>query len=610
MGLPETRTGRHVTVIRGDEIQALPVNSIDELLRYVPFMEVQSRGPFGAQSDILMRGSTFNQVLVLIDGMRINDPLTGHFNGNIPVSLTEISRIEVYRGTASSIYGPDAVGGVVNIISKTFENGKSSQDQLNGKVELWYGQNNLRRSNSGINFRKGRWKAGAGLNYSESDGHKLDPDTLRGDFRILTPSISLSTEINENIQVSIRTAFDKRLFNARYFYTNSPSDQSREEVRKWWNQALINFQLNESHSLRLAAGYQTTRDSFLFNPAFPANIHRTKFQNYQVNHLFIRGKGFRFASGIQMDYKNIFSNDRGDREHWHAGGYILSSKVFREKISLGGGLRLDYDQVYGLELLPQLNLSYTSGLWTFRGSAGRSVRAADFTERYISTGLEGPLNPGRNLGNPNLLGERAWSLEAGFDRRIEESIHFRATGFYRFSRDLIDYVLTPAEEIPENANLQAGEQYFYSRNIGLLNSGGLEAELRGQHSFSGSWILDWAISYQGLISRSDSAIVSKYLAAHSRNLVNARIGVSIMGFRVRISSMYKNRDPEIAQEINQNLSDAYMLLNARIDKYFWDNKLQLSFQINNLSDQNYSDIMGAKMPGRWVLGGITWNFHR
>jgi len=155
LGMSESRTGRHITVMKSSEIQALPVNSIDELLRYVPFLEVQSRGPFGAQSDILMRGSTFNQVLVLIDGMRINDPLTGHFNSNIPVSLTEISRIEVYRGPASVVYGPDAVGGVVNIITNSFEPGRDGEDGIEGKIEAWYGQHNLRRTNSGMNLPSG-----------------------------------------------------------------------------------------------------------------------------------------------------------------------------------------------------------------------------------------------------------------------------------------------------------------------------------------------------------------------------------------------------------------------------------------------------------------------
>ncbi len=609
LGLSEARTGRHVSVIKAAEIESLPVNTIDELLRYLPFMEVQSRGPYGSQSDILMRGSTFNQVLVLIDGMRVNDPLTGHFNSNIPVAVTNISRIEVYRGPASAIYGPDAVGGVVNIITKSFEPGQTDEG-LTGKLEAWYGQNNLRRSNSGLNFSKGRWKAGAGLSYNASDGHPLDPDSLRGDFNNLTASFSVSGQITENINLSLRTAFDNRLFNARYFYTNSPFDVSREQVKKWWNQAQIRFRINESHSLTLLAGYQTTRDSFLFNPAFPANIHRTHYNNYQINHLFLTGKGFRLASGVQLDNRKIFSNDRGDHINWHTGVYAVLSKEFSEQLTLGMGLRMDYDQSYGLEVLPQLNLSYRKGKWNFRGSAGRSIRSPDFTERYISTGLEGPLSPGRNLGNPNLLAERAWSIEYGADVLLSPGIQARYTGFYRFGRDLIDYIMTPSEEIPDNENLIPGESYFYTQNVGLLNTGGLEAEIKGRHPFSGKWIFDWNLSWQVLVSQSDSAIVSKYLASHSRNLINGGVGLNTGGFRVRVSSMYKTRNPEIAEVINQELTDAYMLWNIRLDKYFWQNRIQFSLQVNNMLDENYSDIMGAKMPGRWILGGITWNFHR
>ncbi|MCK4746104.1 MAG: TonB-dependent receptor, partial [Bacteroidales bacterium] len=536
-------------------------------------------------------------------------PLTGHFNSNIPISITEISRIEVYRGPASAVYGPDAVGGVVNIITTSFEPG-NPEDHIEGRVEAWYGQNNLRRTNSGLNFSKGRWKGGAGISYNASDGHPLDPDSLRGDFTIGTASFSLSGELSENVRVGIRTAFDKRLFNARYFYTNSPWDMSREEVRKWWNQLLLEFRLNESHSITLNAGYQTTRDSFLFNPAFQANIHRTHFHNYQVNHLFLPGNGLRLASGLQADNRKIFSNDRGDRIHWHTGGYMMLTKEFQKSINLGLGMRLDYDQVYGLEVLPQLNLSFTSGKWNFRGSAGRSIRSPDFTERYISTGLEGPLTSGRNLGNPFLVAERAWSLEAGADRQILQSMQFRITGFYRFSRDLIDYVWTATDDIPDNENLIPGESYFYARNIGLLNTAGLEAELKGKHSFSDRWMFEWGVSYQGLGSLTDSAVVSKYLAAHSRNLVNARLGLNSGSFRIQINSMYKDRDAETAQEIDQSLSENYMLWNIRLDKFFWENRLQLSLQMNNLLDEDYSDILGAKMPGRWIMGGVTWNFYR
>ncbi|HRF24346.1 MAG TPA: TonB-dependent receptor plug domain-containing protein, partial [Chitinophagaceae bacterium] len=88
--------------------------------RYLPGVEVQQRGPQGSQSDIVLRGGTFQQVLVIIDGIKLNDPLTGHFNSYIPINTDEIERIEILKGAASAIYGSEAVGGVINIITKTF----------------------------------------------------------------------------------------------------------------------------------------------------------------------------------------------------------------------------------------------------------------------------------------------------------------------------------------------------------------------------------------------------------------------------------------------------------------------------------------------------------
>ncbi len=607
-GLTEARSGRHVTVIRSDGILALPVNSVDELLRYLPFAEIQSRGPFGTQSDILIRGSTFNQVLVLIDGMRVNDPLTGHFNSNIPVPLVDIERIEVYRGPASAVYGPDAVGGVVNIVTRSFESVIQDTDGIDGTLEMWYGQHKLKRSNSGLSFGKSGWRVAAGVSYNASDGHPLDPDSLRGDFNIITPSLSVAGKPTENIDFSFRTAYDRRLFNARYFYTNSSMDLSREEVRKWWNQMQLRFRLSDAHSMTLAAAYQSTRDSFLFNPAFQANIHRTGYLNIQVNHLFLAGNEFRLASGLQADRRKITSKDRGNHLHRHAGAYVMMYRVLGN-LSLSGGARLDLDPLYRVEILPQVNLSYNAGKWNFRASGGRSVRSPDFTERYVSTGLDGPLSPGRNLGNPDLTAERAWSIEGGVDRRLGGEIQFRITGFHRFSRDLIDYVFTEAEDIPDNGNLVPGGSYFYARNIGLLNTTGLETELYGKHRMGQGWILDWGISHQLLGSRSDSAVVSKYLSAHALNLVQARLGIRSGGFSIRITSMYKNRNEETAQEINRNLSKAYMVWNVRLDQYLWENRFQLGLQVNNVMNRDYSDILGARMPGRWILGGITWNFN-
>jgi len=609
LGLSEARTGRHVTVIRADAIQRLPVNSIDELLRYLPFMEIQSRGAFGVQSDIMMRGGTFNQVLVLLDGMRVNDPLTGHFNSYIPVSVVEIDRIEVYRGPASTVYGADAVGGVVNIITRNFLPG-GTEDRVEGRVEAWYGQYELVRSNTGINLKKGRWKLGTGISYNASAGHPLGDDALRGDFRLGTVSLSLAVDLSENIQLAARTAYDNRLFNARYFYTNSTWDLSREQVKRWWNQLQLKWQLDPSNSMTFQAAYVSTTDSFLFNPVFPANLHKTIYQQYQGNHLFRAVNGLRIASGVQLDHRGIFSNDRGDRTHLHTGIYSMLSYTLPVELSVSGGLRMDYDEVYGIEWMPQANLAYSAGEWLIRGSAGRTIRSPDFTERFISTGLEGPLAPGRNLGNPYLVAERAWSLDAGFDRRIGRDIKLSLTGFYRFSRDLIDYIITLAENIPGGDNLLPEEEYFYAQNIGMMNTWGLESWISGQHSLLKETVIEWGFSYQGLLSRNDSSIVSKYLSAHARNLIQGRICLLTSQFSIQLHSMYKNRGAEVAREINQALTPDYMVLNLKTDVYLIKRSLVLSLQVNNLLNRQYSDILGANMPGRWIMGGIAWNFHR
>jgi len=608
LGNREARTGRHTTVISGEEIRKLPASSLDDLLRSIPFLETQSRGALGVQSDILMRGGTFNQVLVLLDGMRINDPLTGHFNSYIPVSLPEIERIEVYRGPASSLYGPDAVGGVIHIITRNFIPGEEDEN-VEGMVETWYGQHNLFRMNSGLHMKKGKLRIGAGISFNRSDGHPLDTDSLRGDFRLGTASVSAAYSISDNIETGIRTAYDNRLFNARYFYTASPLDISREHIIKLWNQLFMRIRLNSMNTLSLQAAFQTTADSFLFNPVFPANTHVTKYHNYQVNHRYTGPGELRITAGVQADRKEIQSSDRGSHIIWHSGVYAVFSSRIGSGGIVSGGLRVDYDPLYGLEFLPQLNAAWQSGQWNFRGAAGRSIRAPDFTERFISTGLSGPLSPGRNLGNPALGAERSWSLETGIDRVLFSDIILKSSVYYRFSRDLIDYTLTLSDLIPGNGNLYPGEYYFHAGNLSLMNTMGLEVEAEGKHKLTGKNELHWGISWQALESRSeDGTMPSKYLSNHARNLFHANLGLAGGSARIQISSLFKRRDPESVEAIGQTLEPSYILFNLRSDKYLLESRLILSIQVNNLLNGTYTDVLGAQMPGRWFSGGLTWNF--
>ena len=463
-GIKAKNSGKSISIIETGKIERLPVSSVDEILRYVPALEVQSRGAFGVQSDISVRGGTFNQVLIMIDGIRLNDPLTGHFNSNIPVSTAEIERIEVVRGPAAAIYGPDAVGGVVNIITKGFST-EESQDQITGKVSGMYGMNNLRQTNSGVFVKKGRIKAGTGFMMNASDGHRLIPDSLRGDFDLKTWSLYLGADPTDKLQISARTAIDNRSFNARYFYTISPYDLSEEQVRRWWNQVQVRYRLTARQKTECLIGYNVTRDHYVFNPAFPVNNHRTGFCNFQWNHYIDLNPTLKITGGIQADQRLIVSSDRGNHRSWHTGIFVIGYYSGPGNLSVISGLRVDYDPLYHLEILPQVNLAYNRQKLTIRGSAGKTIRSPDFTERFISTNPEGPLSPGRNIGNPYLDAEKAISIEAGIDYYRSSFLQFHSTIFGRYSKDLIDYVLTNESRIPDSHNLVPGEDYYYCRNI-------------------------------------------------------------------------------------------------------------------------------------------------
>ena len=163
------QTGRNISLLRPKEIRRAPYTSLDDLLQYVPGIEVQSRNAFGAQGDITMRGATFSQVMVLVDGMKLNDPLTGHFNHAIPVATAEIERIEVLRGAAAAIYGADAVGGVINVVTKSYQPDRNDYTEIEGQVN--YGDHSLLLGRQGFALQRGRQFITGGFNLTQSPGN-------------------------------------------------------------------------------------------------------------------------------------------------------------------------------------------------------------------------------------------------------------------------------------------------------------------------------------------------------------------------------------------------------------------------------------------------------
>src|SRR4051812_39404901 len=181
-------SGRNIVVIKGEQIAKLPVHSLDALLRYVPGVEVQMRGPMGAQSDIVLRGGTFQQVLVVLDGLRINDPNTGHFNSYIPIAPAEIERIEILKGASSAIYGSEAVGGVIQIITKTAA-AKKAQKNRQIVAQGTAGQYGLLNGQLGGSYQHKNTAVAGGVISNNATGQQQRG--TRGYFHNTTASLSV-----------------------------------------------------------------------------------------------------------------------------------------------------------------------------------------------------------------------------------------------------------------------------------------------------------------------------------------------------------------------------------------------------------------------------------
>ncbi len=609
MSLTEEEFGRQLDIIPSREYFSIIAQSLDESLQYIPGIEVQNRGYFGIQGDIMIRASTFNQVLVLVDGMRINDPLTGHFNSSIPITRSAIKRVEILRGAGCSIYGTEAVGGVVNFITDTFDDQRD--DPIGRKVSVagvGFGSNQLFSAFTRLRHSTQKFDFSIDAQKNFSEGHVPAQDTSAYDFDVTTVTAALAYHPYKRTMVAFRSSYDLRDFNARYFYTRSTFDKSRETVSRQFNHLKVRHDISQKSKMTLLATYQRTKDDFLFNPAFSGNLHTTKhFDLNLFNQVRLNAK-LKLTFGTQFLRKSIDSNDRGQHESNHFGMYALGFYRPLQILSLNAGFRMEHDPIFDWEPAPHFSLSLhpTTDL-TSSLSASRSIRAADFTERYISRNLPS-LSPGRNIGNPNLTAETAWSYEWSNRWKPKDKWDMTANLVYRKSSNLIDYVLTSSDEILAD-NLEAGQDYFFPKNIGSLDTYGYELGMAKHVPATFKAVnLGLNLGYSQWWTNNEEELASKYLANHAKRIftfgANMYAGPVFLGF----SGMTKVRDAEDAAAINKELETSYTIVNLAFGASIPKLRTSLNLTAQNVFDRRHSDILGAELPGRWLFVNISSYF--
>ncbi len=596
-----SKTGRNVVTLKGDKITQLPITSIDELLRYIPGLEVQMRGPAGSQSDFSVRGSTFQQVLVILDGVRLNDPNTGHFNSYIPIAPAEIDRIEVLKGASSALYGSEAVGGVIHIITKTFS-AKQGETQKHLQLQTSAGEFGLLNVNAGGFYQKRNTALSVGVLSANAEGQQQRG--IKGYFHNNTISASLNQYINQYWNVSIRSAYDSRDFAAQNFYTTFISDTANEQVKTFWNQLRIGYKKNKSR-LSILGSYKTADDTYQFNSVGLPNKSKSKLAQGSVIYDYTRSEHVNYIVGFQYQNKAINSNDRGKHNLNQAAGYISLNYNATKKFTINPALRLDWIEGIGTELIPQVNLSYRLNKWQLRGSAGKTIRDADFTERFNNYN-KAFVASGR-IGNPDLDPERSFSYEIGADYLLSNTLKISASAFQRYQTKLIDYVTTPYAQMPRKENLSPTGTYALAKNISKVTTTGVELDIQFVKNFSNKQSLWMNSGFVWLDDNSSAGIPSLYISSHAKYMFNFNLQYRVDWFRIAFNGLYKKRDPQTASAINANVSTEYFVLNSKIEALLLKDRLSLFIQLDNLFDKNYQDVLGSQMPGRWLMGGFKIN---
>lgn len=597
-----SKTGRNILIIKGDVLQKLPVQSIDELLRYVPGVEVQSRGPMGAQADFTIRGGTFQQVLVILDGIRLNDPLTGHFSSYIPISPAEIDRIEVLKGASSAIYGTEAVGGVIHIISKTFANRK----QTNGhkiNAQLTAGDFGLFNAQAGAFIHQKNTTASVGVITNNTKGQQLRG--TKGYFNLTTISASVKQALSENTSVAYRFGYDDRDFNAQNFYTTFLSDTATESVISRWHHLKFMHKKNK-HNFSFDAGYKEANDVYRFRKAVSANVNNSSLLQALALHDYAINEKSTITSGVQFISRKIVSNDRGNHEVSNAGAFVVLNQKIGKALQLNPALRVDWNERAGWELIPQLNASYRYESFLFRGSVGRTTRDADFTERFNNY-QRNPVPSGQRIGNPDLISEASLSYEVGADYYLNSSLKISTTWFERFQQNLIDYIFTPYANMPRQVNLVPGGNYFLANNIDKVNTTGIETDVQYTHEFSDRHSLSGGLGFVWMRSRSSDTIPSLYVSNHARELINFNVMYRYKKIAVSTNGLFKARRPQPIAAPFVPISADYFILNTRVDLFLLKDKLVVFVQADNIFNRRYSDLLGSIMPTRWVMGGVKIN---
>jgi iron complex outermembrane receptor protein len=554
--IPLAEADRDVNVIPLPEKQRELYNSWFDLLQLDPVLDLQQRALGGFQGDLSIRGATFGQTLVLLDGLRINDVQTGHFNLDLPIPLEMLSGLEVLKGAGSTLYGSDAIGGVVNVLTDPI---------MPAELRLLAGVGNfgVNEQHAVTSFGHAWWQEEMAFARDFSSGFMPDRD-----YRNLALS-SLTTLKSRLGATSLLFAYSDRPFGANDFY--GAAEPQWERTKTWFASGHQNLGDNTEANF----AFRKHTDLYVYirdDPSYYTNWHTDEsWQGNLRRHDNLPLHGV-LSYGVEGLAESIHSTNLGIHSRERGSGYVFYDLRSVRRYSLSAGIR---EEVYGAHQVatsPSLSgAAWLSARFKLRASASRAFRLPSYTDLYY----ESP----STIGNPNLRPESATSYEVGADAYLRANLHASVTVFDRHDSNLIDYVEP------------AGSDLYQSQNLPPLRFLGVEASMvyepwAGQHI---------AVSFSALDGRyaSPQDIVTEYTfnyPAHDAVVEwRGKVAKNVIA-RTRIGVL------------NRVGTNPYAIWDASAG--YATGRVRPFLQLTNITSTVYEDIPLVAMPKRGVVGGV------
>ena len=595
------QAARMVTVLSREEIQAAPVQSINDLLKVAVGVDVRQRGPIGAQTDIGIRGSTSEQITILLNGINICDPQTGHNAFDLPCDVSDIVRIEVLEGPAARVYGTSSLVGAINIVTKDVKS-KMSEVRVEG-------------GSFGYLSAAGRASVNShslSASYTRSDGYsRAKSGSLNADYSGGKAFYQGSCD-SEALRLNWHAGISTKGFGSNTFYS-AKFDEQYEKTTKLYTalQGDVRCKMSEgrskSYELHLKPSIYWNRSYDRFElirgdeSKVPFNHHRTDVFGINLNSYFDWVAG-RTAFGAEFRNEDIVSSNLGEPLNSPHGDYTkglnrsnlsfhLEHNILLKRFTLSAGfvaVKNTWNEM-PFTLYPGIDASYRMGdHWKVYASYNSSLRMPSFTELYYSVG--------GHKADKYLKPEEMQAVEGGV-KYSSRWLTAQANIFYHHARNMIDWVMDTREADP----------VWQSVNHTKVNTLGQEVSVSMDlaniiHLPSSTLHLAYCHLHQQ--KQEADYLQSQYSLEYLRHKLTAQLRMRLLehldltlGYRWqdRMGS-YTSVDGEVRNYHPYSVVDARLAWTK--DTY------SIYVEGNNLTGHQYVDYGNVPQPGCWIMGGV------